>query len=84
VLIVEIDGVDTEALETRIAGGSDVLGSAVQAAARAGVLAYDAELGGDDDLVAERAQRFADQNLVGARAVDVRRIEEGDAELEAR
>ena len=39
----------------------------------------EAELGGDDDLVAERPQRFADDLLVGEGAIDLGRVEEGHA-----
>ena len=45
-------------------------------------IADDAELGGDDDLVAPAADRAADELLVGERAVDVGGVEEVDAELD--
>ena len=61
----------------------DVLGPAVQAALRPVVRVYvDAELGGDDDLLAEGRERLAHEILVGVRPVDLRGVEEGDAALE--
>ena len=44
----------------------------------------DAELGGDDHLVADRLQRLADDFLVLERAIDLGGVEEGDAALEGR
>ena len=41
----------------------------------------EAELGRDHHLVANRPQRLADQLLVGERAVDLSRVEEGDPAL---
>ena len=42
----------------------------------------EAEFGGDHDLFPERRQRFADQLLVGERAIDFGGVEEGDAALD--
>ena len=39
------------------------------------------ELGGDDDFVPERTQRFADDVFVGEGAIDLGGVEEGDAAL---
>jgi hypothetical protein len=38
--------------------------------------------GGDHHLPGERSESFADECFVGERAVDLRRVEEGDAELD--
>ena len=40
------------------------------------------ELGGNDDLAAERSQSLADELFVGERSVDLSGVEEGDAELD--
>ena len=42
----------------------------------------EAELGGDDDLAAERGECLADELLVGQRTVDLGGVEERDAELD--
>ena len=42
----------------------------------------EAELGGDHDVFPERRQRFADEFLIGERAVDFGGVEEGDAVLD--
>src|SRR5207244_2790253 len=46
------------------------------------VAAHDAELGGDDDLVAPAADGAPAQLVVGVGAVHVGGVEEGDAEVE--
>jgi hypothetical protein len=81
VLVVKIDGLDPEPFEASVAGGAHILGTAIDAATGAAVLADDAELGGDDDLFAKRAQSLADQELVGTRTVDIGGVEESDAEF---
>ena len=61
---------------------ADVLGTAVQPRDMPGpAIDVEAELGGDDHLVPERGQSLADDVLVGERAVDLGRVEEGDAPL---
>ena len=61
----------------------DVLGAAVEAAAGLAVrVEFEAELGGDDDLVAEGREGFADEFFVGEGAVDFGGVEEGDAALD--
>ena len=83
VLVVEVDVIDAEPLQARVARAAHVLGLAVDAAvARAVRVAHDAELRGEDDLVAAIADRPADELLVRERAVDVGGVEEVDAELE--
>jgi len=69
VLVVEVDVVDTEALERCVAGGPDVLGRAVDADAAAVGVALVAELGGELDLVPPAGDGLADELLVGEGAV---------------
>lgn len=78
VLIVEIDAVGPQTLERFLDDLPDALRPAVQA-----VRAVDlqAEFGGDDDLVADRRERLADQLLVDVGAVDFRSVEERNASL---
>jgi len=45
-------------------------------------VAAEAEFGGDDHLVADGGQRFADQLFVDERAIDFGRVEEGHAALD--
>lgn len=82
VLIEQVDSLDAEAAQRAIDSLVDPFGAAARASVFAGgEIDVEAELGGDDDLIAERAQRFADHLFVGERAVDLRRIEEGHAAL---
>ena len=74
--------VDAEALEGGVTGRADVVGVAVDAHHGAVGQALVAELGGELDLVASSGDRPADELLVGERAVHVRGVEEGHAELE--
>ena len=59
-----------------------VLGPSVEHAQRRVVRADDAELGRHDRLLAPSLQRLAEQQLVGAPPVHVRRVEQCHAELE--
>jgi hypothetical protein len=83
VLVVEVDVVGPEAPQRGVAGLADVGGVAPHPTA-AGLVGVevDAELGGEDDLVAVRGERLADQLLVVAEAVHVGGVEERDAERE--
>src|SRR5208283_2030694 len=80
-LVVEIDVIDTEALERCIAGGAHVFGSAVD---RALAIGQDlvGKLGRDNHAVAVFLERFADQLLVVAHAVNVGGVEEIDPKLD--
>src|SRR5208282_2881623 len=80
-LVVEIDVVDAEALQRRIAGGAHVLGTAVDRALAVGQDLV-GELGRDDDAVAIFLERFADQLFVMPDTVNVGGVEEVDAELD--
>ena len=71
-LIVEIDDLNPQPLQRAFNGLPDVFRATVEGAG-AEVMA---ELRGDDDVLAERLQRFADEFLVRERAVDLGGVEE--------
>ena len=82
-LVVEVDVVDGEAPQRRVAGCVDIVGPAVDpASARVVRIADDPELGRQHDLVAAVGDRFADEPFIGERPVDVGRVEQVDAELQ--
>jgi hypothetical protein len=81
VLVQQVDGGHAEPLQGVLDGGPDVLRPAVQTGGPVAVVA-EAELGGNDDLVAYRRQGLADQGLVGERAVDLGGVEERDAAVD--
>ena len=81
-LVVEVDRVDAEPLQRRVAGLAHVFRASVDAEERAIVAALVAELRGQHDRVAPVAHRAADQPLVRERAVHVGRVEEVDAEIQ--
>ena len=81
VLVKEIDDAGLEALQRAFNNLLDMVGAAVgccpfAAAVRVG---FKAELGGDDDLIAERRESLTDEFLIDVWAVDFGRIEESDA-----
>ena len=80
VLVVEIDDVDFEPLEARLARLPHIFGRTVdlEALGRADL----AELGGDDGVVAPPLDRLGDQFLVLAVGIGVRGIEQVDADIE--
>lgn len=80
-LVEDVDLVDAQVTEAVVGDRTDVVRAAVEAQALLGL--SEAELGGQDHLVAEVAHRLAEQNLVVARtpAVDLGGVEEGDAQL---
>jgi len=81
VLVVEVDVVESEPLERALERFVHVLRAAVHL--MAAVLVEDvAELRREDDLVAAVGDRAADELLVLARAVDVGRVDQVDAEVE--
>ena len=85
VLVEQVDRVGAQPPQRPVDGGADVLGSAVHAAGlRAVLVEVEAELGGDDDLVAHRLERLADELLVVERAVDLGGVEERDAAVDGR
>src|SRR6266513_2349367 len=81
VLVIQIDHLNSEALQARLAGAHHVLGPAVDVLLSLRGL-HLAELGGDDDAVAPAAQRSSEQLLVVPPAVHVGRVEEIDALVE--
>ena len=82
VLVVEIDGIDAQALQRGVAGGANVFRTSIDADPAPVGIALVAELGRQDDLVAAAADGAADQPLVGERAVHVGGVEKVDAEVE--
>ena len=83
VLVEEVDDLDAQPLQRGVTRLADVLGTAVHAG-RLPVHDVEAELGGDHHPVAERLEGIAHDLLVGVGAVDLGRIEEGDAALHRR
>ena len=81
-LVVEIDVIDAEALQRRVARLAHVVGLPADAEERAVVAAHVAELRRQHDLVAAVADGAADQLLVRERAVHVGRVEKVAAEVE--
>src|SRR5579862_1353149 len=83
-LVVEIDMIDAEAAEARIAGLANVVRLAADAA-RVGIfrIANDAEFSGENDLVALALDGAPDKFFVGVRSVNVGGVEKGDAEFES-
>ena len=81
-LVVQVDRLDAEALQRRLTTLPHVVRLSADAQERAVGAAPVAEFGSDDDLVAPRADETADELLVGERAIDVRGIEERDAEVQ--
>ena len=82
VLVVEVDVIDSEPLQTGVASGPDILRTSVDAQERAVLAADVAELGGQHHLIAAIRDRLADQPLVGERPVHVRRVQQRDAQVQ--
>ena len=83
VLVVQVDVVGTEAGQRSLDGGADVGRAAVDRAGDHPIAVRDeAELGGDDDVVAAALQCPADDLLTVEWAVDLGSVEMGDAEVE--
>lgn len=85
-LVEEVDDVGPETLQRCFGHLLDVLGPAVKALPRRGAAGahVEAELGGDDDPVANGLERLPDQLLVDEGSVDFGRIEERDAKIHCR
>src|SRR5579885_2592691 len=81
VLVVQVDVIDAEPLQARLAGPLEIFGAAVHPVGAARVLGL-AELGGEHDLVAPAFQRPADHRLVLAPAVHVGAVEMVDPEID--
>src|SRR5207247_801923 len=84
VLVEDVDGFDTEALERGVGHLPDVLRPRVETVARAVGVDTEAELRRDDDLLAEGGERLTDQLLVRERTVRLRCVEEGHAAVDGR
>ena len=82
VLVVQVDDLDPEARERRVARRRDVLGPAVDADERAVGAALVAELRGEHDLVAAARDGPSHELLVGEGTVHVGGVEEVDPEVE--
>jgi len=80
-LIVEIDGIDLEPRQRPFDNCPDVLGAAIKETPALFVAGrgFPAELRRDHHLISERRERFADQFLIGKRAIDFGCVEESDA-----
>jgi hypothetical protein len=64
VLVQQVDPVGLKPAQRLLGRGADGVGSAVQTGAF-GAVEPEAELGSDDDLVADRGEGFTDEGLVG-------------------
>jgi hypothetical protein len=82
VLVVEVDVVDAEPRERRVARRAHVFRCAANAEEGAGSRADVAELRGQHHLVAATLDGASDELLVGERAVHVGGVEEVHAEVE--
>jgi len=81
--VIQVDDLDGEALEARVARGAHVFGPAVERAPlRVGRIALKTELGREHDLVAAALERAPEELFVRVRAVDIGRVEQRDAEVE--
>jgi hypothetical protein len=81
VLVEQVHPVGAQSPQRRVGHTADLLGPAVQANGAA-IPDVPAELGGDDDPVAHRFERLADEFLVDVGAIDLGGVEEGDAALD--
>ncbi len=82
VLVIQVDGLDAQALQRRLAGLPHVLGPAADPDEIPVGFSHDAELRRHDDPVAPPGDGAADEFLVGADAVDVGGVEQRDAAVE--
>ena len=87
-LVEEVDAVGAETLEGGVGDGLDVIGAGVETGRGFHGAAIElrgnvpAELGGDDDVVADVVEGFAEELFVGEWAVDFGGVEEGDAAVD--
>ena len=82
VLVEQVDRVGAQATQRALDGGADVVGPAGDAGLVAVLVEGEAELGGDDDLVADRLEGLADELLVVERTVDLGGVEEGHSAVD--
>src|SRR5262249_42614582 len=81
--VVEVDHVDAEPLEARIAGDRDIVGLSIDATALPAGAADIAELAGNQEFVTLAFDCLPDQLLVDAGRIGIRGVEQGDAEIDA-
>src|SRR5271165_5217867 len=82
-LIEQVDGFDAKALEGAFDALLDPHRAAVEAGRGTAVgVEAEAEFGGDDDLIAQRAEALADDFFIHEWAVDLGGVEEGDAPVD--
>src|SRR5271155_2197333 len=82
-LVEKIDDIGSEALERSLGYFLDVRGTAVEAGLFAGAgINFEAELGGDYHPAAQGSERLAHQFLVSVGAIDLRGVEECDAQFD--
>jgi hypothetical protein len=79
VLVEEIDPVGAQAPQSFVRDLPNAFGTAVETVRRHTIL--EPEFRGDDDLVANRFERLANDLFVDSRTVCLGRIEEGDAAI---
>jgi hypothetical protein len=86
VLVEKVDRLDPRPLQRTFGRLPDPFGAAVESVGTASAAGSKvvAKLGGDDDVLPERLQRFANKLLVGERAVDLGGVEEVDTALYSR
>jgi hypothetical protein len=82
VLVVQIDVVGAQPLKGTLDGDADVRRAVVEDARTAARVRDDAELRGQDHLVAAVLDRPADEFLVGVGTIDLGGVEVGDAEVQ--
>jgi hypothetical protein len=78
VLVKHVDVVDAQPSQRSVHSGRDVLGAAGQAGLLTVIVEREAELRGDDDLVAYRYEGLADDLLVGERATYLSGVKVGN------
>ena len=83
-LVKQIDVIGLQSTQRPLNRDPNVLGAAVENLLFIVVAEGEAELGGDDHLIAHRCQGFAYHLLVQVRAVNLGGIEERDASLNRR
>jgi hypothetical protein len=84
VLVEQVDGVGAQTAQRAVDRRPDTVRSAGDAGLVTVLVEGEAELGGDDDVAADRLQRLADQLLVVEGAIHLSGVEEGDATVHGR
>jgi hypothetical protein len=84
VLVQHVNRGDLQSRQHRVDDAPNVVGPAIDAIAGSVGIDAEAELGGDHDLIPDRAQRFADEDLVRERPVRLGGVEQGHATFDRR